>query len=314
MSQLIRLRETIKSIDERVRACNDVSQLDGVVEETKRLELSWADESTEVPTYDKQLALAELKDLMERLRERKEVLSPVKKFRFKRKAPAAPTAPPISASPDNGSNSHAVDGSLDKNNPLPVVARNGPDVGPTTTTTNGSNSLVVCGDKTLVFTASTTRSDIDGRDIDIRDCDDQVFVFNDTTAGAMQVSNVKNSVIVCPQILSSALITGCSNCVFHVGVRQLRVFRSESLCLYLNTKSFPIIEHSSKVWVAPLAGCDEAQSQWHEVVDFNWLHKEKSPNWLVLPESSRRPPILDPALKSKTMEIEENTHLWDNSL
>mmetsp|Transcript_26578 Transcript_26578/g.64166 ORF Transcript_26578/g.64166 Transcript_26578/m.64166 type:complete len:86 (+) Transcript_26578:992-1249(+) len=69
-------------------------------------------------------------------------------------------------------------------------------------------------------------------------------------------------------------------------------------------RSGPIIEHSTCLRFAPYhltygdlpkqlqqGGLSEETDMWSKVEDFNWLRAQQSPNWSVLPQEERAPPI-----------------------
>jgi hypothetical protein len=76
---------------------------------------------------------------------------------------------------------------------------------------------------------------------------------------------------------------------------------------YVRMRSGPIIEHSASTRFAPYhfqypglpaqlapLGLTEETDTWCRVEDFNWLRAQQSPNWAVLPEDERAPPVEAP--------------------
>lgn len=80
----------------------------------------------------------------------------------------------------------------------------------------------------------------------------------------------------------------------------MRVHEAMDTDFYLHVTSRAIIEDSKCVRFAPYnwtyqgyeddltsSGLKTGVNNWDEVDDFNWLSKDKSPNWTILPESDR---------------------------
>eukprot|EP00397_Hematodinium_sp_SG-2012_P028471 GEMP01029978.1.p1 GENE.GEMP01029978.1~~GEMP01029978.1.p1 ORF type:complete len:284 (+),score=77.93 GEMP01029978.1:167-1018(+) len=282
MAFLDAFRASVREIESRITS-TDVNTLDALADEVKVLEFSISDQVGEVPSSSIELVRAELSNLMKQLRDHRELLCPVKKFKFKRKAatdtrPAEPTPARSSTTPPS---THAA-----------------------------TSSTAYCVDeKVLVFTESTIQSATAGSDVHLKDAVDATFVFNDDI-GALHVSNLRNCVVVLcnAKVHGAVLVANCENVVCHVRVGQLRLFQCVNMCFYLDIMSTPIIEQSSRIWVAPLYGSEE-KTEWAKVDDFNWLHRDASPNWKILPLASRRKPVLGDD-ENKIAEIEENAALW----
>jgi len=116
--------------------------------------------------------------------------------------------------------------------------------------------------------------------------DSKVRIINETPA--MCMTNLKNSIIIAPNVTGSVHITECSNCTIVLRCKQLRIHKTTDTNFYISVSSSPIIEHSSRVQFAPLVS--ESSGPWDQIKDFQWLRSEKSPNWSLIPEEERKIP------------------------
>lgn len=73
------------------------------------------------------------------------------------------------------------------------------------------------------------------------------------------------------------------------------IFSSSHIGFVLCIRSGPIIEDCTDVFVAPAKSESKKpetrrfENLWHDVQDFKWLRKERSPNWAVLPHAEELP-------------------------
>lgn len=100
-------------------------------------------------------------------------------------------------------------------------------------------------------------------------------------------TNLKKCTVVAPNINGSIHITGCIDCKFLLGCKQLRIHETHNTQFYVNIASGPIIEDCDKVTFAPAS---ESAGPWDQVKDFKWLRAEKSPHWDIIPEAERKLP------------------------
>merc|ERR1712150_152340 len=147
-----------------------------------------------------------------------------------------------------------------------------------------------------------------GRDVSLRDlrgC--RILVFD--MIGALHCRSLSRCEIVIGAVSSSALLHDCRECVITLATKQLRVHDSEEVSFHLHTLSGPVIEHCKRILVSPfdvwyselekhwLSAALGAPPQhvaetstgaWADVQDFNWLRRQASPNWCVVPVELRR--------------------------
>lgn len=119
--------------------------------------------------------------------------------------------------------------------------------------------------------------------------------------GSVQVSNLKNCIILCGPIARSMFADNCVDCKFVFGCQQFRFHSSQSCDIYMHVTCRAIIEDCTGVRVAPYnyaysnididfmkAGLDAAKNNWEDVADFNWLSADHaSPNWQIMPIGDR---------------------------
>lgn len=111
--------------------------------------------------------------------------------------------------------------------------------------------------------------------------------------GSVQLSNLKNCIILCGPIARSMFADNCANCKFSFGCQQFRFHSSKNCDIYMHVTCRAIIEDCIEINVAPYtftysnididfikAGLDVMKNNWEDVADFNWLSTDNaSPNW-----------------------------------
>ncbi|KAJ2157047.1 hypothetical protein GGF46_004778, partial [Coemansia sp. RSA 552] len=107
---------------------------------------------------------------------------------------------------------------------------------------------------------------------------------------ALNCHRLKNSVIIGGMFSGSATIRDASNCVVVLGVRQLRFEGCHGVDVFAYCTSHPIIEHSAGMRFALPPSVltqdrvlAEMPNMYDQVSDFNWLKRQHSPNWSLLP-------------------------------
>lgn len=108
--------------------------------------------------------------------------------------------------------------------------------------------------------------------------------------------NLTNCSINCGPVSSSVYVDSCKDCTFSLAFQQLRIHTSTNCKFYVNAKTKPIIEDCKSMYFgqynykydelqSDLNTCGftpETENLYMQVVDFNWLSSEPSPNWSVL--------------------------------
>ncbi|KAI8323873.1 hypothetical protein GQ54DRAFT_257481 [Martensiomyces pterosporus] len=254
-----------------------------------------------LPTYDQKHFIKDLEELRGLLHKRNE---PKRfGFRFKNastkpnrdKPAAAPTA-----SPEN-TNSKSAD----------AEAGNGASVAvdqPASSTSSNKASLYTFADiknewvearpEPLCARKAGMLAAAEPTDGELRDISDSVLDLRRISGSlrALNCHRIKNSVVICDPFSGSATIRDSQNCIFVMGVRQLRLENSRMVDVYVYCTSHPIIEKSSGVSFSAYPAAvetDETRSAFahsklsempdlhHMVDDFNWLKRQPSPNWSV---------------------------------
>ena len=111
---------------------------------------------------------------------------------------------------------------------------------------------------------------------------------------ACYINNCQNCNIFLGCICGGAHITNCVNSKIYLITHQLRIHQTTNSDFYTLTNSNPIIEHSKENVFHPLkikyegfennlkkSGIDVNNTNWNKIQDFQWLKKDKSPNFNV---------------------------------
>ena len=131
-------------------------------------------------------------------------------------------------------------------------------------------------------------------------------VFIADTCGAVRADRLDNCrVFIGPT--RSLLVEKADDTTLAVAAQQVRIHSATRCDFFVHMRSGPIIEHSSSLRFAPyhfsypeLAvqlrefGLGEDNGLWRKVEDFNWLRARQSPNWCILEEEDRPPPVAAP--------------------
>lgn len=107
---------------------------------------------------------------------------------------------------------------------------------------------------------------------------------------------LNNCEINCGPVASSIYIDGCTNCSFNLAFQQLRIHSSLNCTFYVYAKTKPILENCKAMTFGVYnyvyedleqdkrgtGFTNETENLYNQVVDFDWLSTEQSPNWSVL--------------------------------
>eukprot|EP00930_Biecheleria_cincta_P046729 TRINITY_DN32266_c0_g1_i1.p1 TRINITY_DN32266_c0_g1~~TRINITY_DN32266_c0_g1_i1.p1 ORF type:complete len:371 (-),score=60.15 TRINITY_DN32266_c0_g1_i1:251-1363(-) len=235
-----------------------------------------------LPPYDVQKYRSSLKTLASDIAARREQLAPRKKFSFKRRAQPANNATEATG---------PVDGYKAAEIPAEVSS---------SSKTGAFNGELIEGLKGSCVKVGP--GELQGRDVSLRDLEDCRVVLLDQV-GALHVHRLQRCEIVIAAVSSSALMHHCHECIFTFAAKQLRLHDSDQVVLHLHTRSSPIIEHCKNIMFAPFdlvwPGLEELLQKaslgslgedgpWSDVQDFNWLKRQASPNWCLVPTELRR--------------------------
>ncbi|GAB0093266.1 tubulin-specific chaperone C [Sergentomyia squamirostris] len=111
--------------------------------------------------------------------------------------------------------------------------------------------------------------------------------------GSIQLSKMKNCVLITGPVSRSIFADDCSNCKFLFACQQMRLHTSHNCDIYLHVTCRAIIEDCTGIRTAVYnftypdisadfrdAGLDVDRNNWQDVADFNWLSPDRpSPNW-----------------------------------
>ena len=91
------------------------------------------------------------------------------------------------------------------------------------------------------------------------------------------------------KIRGSCLLFHCTSSLFLLpDLQQLRIHHTQKTLFAVGIQSGPILEDSAKLVFAPSTTASSQRNVWNEVKDFNWLRKEKSPNFELAEDDSWR--------------------------
>jgi hypothetical protein len=94
---------------------------------------------------------------------------------------------------------------------------------------------------------------------------------------ALFLYNLVNCILELVTVETSVMIRNCKNCVFYYKSTQARIHDSLDLIVYCNTKG-TMIQGCRGIQFGALDGCEL------KVDDFDWLKKQKSPNFKIIKE------------------------------
>jgi len=133
---------------------------------------------------------------------------------------------------------------------------------------------------------------VNDQDLTFKDMENCVIFINGH-AGSLQMSKMKNCLVLCGPVSRSVFADSCENCTFAFACQQLRLHSSTSCYIYMLVTSRAIIEDCKDINFAPntysyseyesdleKSGLDGSINNWENVGDFNWLSTDMpSPNW-----------------------------------
>ncbi|KAF9476038.1 hypothetical protein BDN70DRAFT_863858 [Pholiota conissans] len=192
-----------------------------------------ADATGSIPTYDQKQYEIQLKGFEKSIETLRASSAPKSKFAFKRKAGATPIASkPVPESPAT---------------PAPESSSSTP---------NPSN-LVLSSHLNKYLTRSDLPDHPPQTDLSICDLEgcivnllvplDQPTVDDHIKISALHARNLKNCVLLLPDVEGSALLHDMVNCVIVLGCHQFRMHSSKNIDVLLSISSTPIIEDCSSI-------------------------------------------------------------------
>lgn len=122
-------------------------------------------------------------------------------------------------------------------------------------------------------------------------------------AGSVQMSHMKNCIVLTGPVARSIFADHCTDCRFAFACQQLRLHSSSACDIYLHVTCRGIIEDCREIRVAPYnyryegqsqdfvdtRSLDESVNRWQDIADFNWLSPDvHSPNWREFREDEER--------------------------
>ncbi|KAF4603191.1 hypothetical protein EYR38_003601 [Pleurotus pulmonarius] len=136
------------------------------------------------------------------------------------------------------------------------------------------------------------------QDATIRDLTNCVVNLSSRTAGvqitALHIHNLKNCLLLLPDITGSVMLHDLNRCTIVVGCHQFRMHTSKDVDVFVSISSSPIVEGCTRIRFCrrldPNIG--QEQSEPLMVQDFSHIRPTPSPNWSLLPDGSAPPASL----------------------
>lgn len=258
----------LSSNDDSLRA-----HLDTLKRSCQALQQEVTDATLYLPKYSLKRAQEQLSQLRTLLSTREDELAPKKKFSFSSRKKEA-----------------NVDG---------VVA-------PTPAVKSSFKPLSSVDEKSTVGFCNVTNETLKLTDDAIRHCDvelsdlDDCIVHIQGSPPSVHISRLSNTKVLLGPCQFSVFIDDCRDCHFSIACQQLRIHKSIHCVFSIHVTSAAIIEDCSGVAFAPYnykyehiqdhfqrSRLDCTTNNWDKVEDFNWLSKDPSPNWSILPVAER---------------------------
>ncbi|KZS99598.1 uncharacterized protein LAESUDRAFT_733049 [Laetiporus sulphureus 93-53] len=236
-----------------------------------------------LPSCDQRQCDIKLKELEESLQKLRTALAPKPEFTSKRKV----NKPSISPVPSNSTQEQVPNVLLSSNTSSPAGLPS------TSLSLSGhSHEYLTCSS----FLASTA---VDASDLAISDLAHCVVNLLPSTSADLQSNlkitvlharNVRNCILLLPQIEGSALLHDLSRCIIVLRCHQYRMHTSSQTDVYIAVSSKPIIEHSTNIrfalYPAPLRSSDtNPMGNNLSKPDFSHIRPTPSPNWALLAEN-----------------------------
>ncbi|BFZ60759.1 hypothetical protein YB2330_001811 [Saitoella coloradoensis] len=244
--------------------------------------------SSQLAGYDRKQCTGQLKSLSESLTRAQTKLSPKPRFSFKNRGSKTTKTAADTDSPGEGQGS----GSGSTQVPLPAV------------TTSLHSTLLSSQTHAYLPLPTPSLPDIDIASltsciINLHPLPNSHDTSNPSRPRAHAVltaRELRESVAHLGEVTGPAHLTGIRGCALAVSCHQFRMHDSHDTIIYLRCASKPIIENCSGLrfapWPFPTPSSGEDPNPrvdlWDQVEDFNWLKKQHSPHWSLLPEEERK--------------------------
>ena len=268
--KLTEIDNMIKQLSDDAKNLNDNQKhenLDKITEKIKLYREQFYNVMEFLPNYDKLQYSKNYEEELEKVKKLKNTLFPKKKFAFSSK----------------------IGGKKKEENKENTIQKN------TNTTDNkihDESDLIIkdINEQKIKYTEKEIENKNNIIIENISNC--QIYVlFN---FKACYIKNIKNSQIYIGSVSGGSHITSSQNCKIYIITHQLRIHETFKSEFYVMINSNPIIEYSKENIFYPLkikypkyeenihkCGIDVKNNKWNEIQDFQWLKKEKSPNFEV---------------------------------
>lgn len=255
-----------------------ISYLDGLVKDVQNMQQYLNESSMFLASFQMKKAQEHINELNALVHRRIDELQPKKKFGFGKKNTEKKEKPKESKLDDTDGNAQEKIESLNE-----IIERQ-------------FFGFKDVSDQTLMKTVS----ELENRQLNLqnlRNC--KVIALGNPST--VQVASLVDCTVIVGPTSRSAFIKDCVNCKFMMACQQVRIHNTKDTQVYLHVTGAAIIENCSGVQVAPYSltypeledhykqsGLDLDTNNWDKIDDFHWLNEnEESPNWSVIPESSR---------------------------
>ncbi|RHZ52447.1 hypothetical protein Glove_461g73 [Diversispora epigaea] len=269
---------------------------EGILKRINELERKATDAIRFLPAYDQRQTNLQVRDLIEDLNVKRAELAPRNKFSFKSRKS---TGIGKILADSNQESKESNNSDSDSKSVIPPVK----EISETKTSNNEKLQTITINDHQNTYISINSylkfsSSENKVFDFQISNLDHCIvnLVNSNVTIGAIHIKGLKNTLIMSGPVGSSILIYDCERCFFLVGCHQFRMHTSKQMTIYLHVTSHPIIEDCHDIEFAPytltnselnqmfkMANLDQTNNKYDKVEDFNWLRKQASPNWRVVP-------------------------------
>lgn len=257
-----------------------------------------------LPPYDLRNASLAVVALKDRLDTATKTQQPRKKFSFSKKPSATAVSVP-SPSPQEVAQTETAS-TTTTSNPATTVT--------TTTTAAPPRGRIISGLRGQILKL-TTEDFQESEDVTISDLED-CTIHLQSPLGALFIHGLMGCTVIGGPVAGALHLEHVKDTNIYAAARQVRIHSAQNSDFYLKVCSGPIIEYSSGLRFAPLAGTCSAEEalgyseaakylklhglddpedgnsreEWANVQDFGWLRASASPNWAILPENERQSP------------------------
>ncbi|ANB14781.1 hypothetical protein AWJ20_2388 [Sugiyamaella lignohabitans] len=288
-------------IDTRISSGNEDNS--AILEDISKLTAECRNVRHHLPQHDQKLYSDELQRLTDLAEKNSKESKPRFSFRRNKETskPASDTIPISETQTTANQHSDTID-------PAPVPAT---DVGGFASTAGGAGPATGTGPGAVSSSGSSNVTVLDSNNgPEIVTHYDQFITMSSDNGPILQLSNVRNSIIILKRTFNSANLNNITSSIIFLpsvhgpihasnvtnslviaNCHQFRIHQSSDLRIYLSCASKrPIIEHCLRLGFGQypsdlVSATDSPVTAWTGVDDFNWIRKTPSVNWYEISDT-----------------------------